>query len=501
MNKQLLLSGLTSLALTAGAFAQDGDRKVRIEITRTEDGKTSHSEHEFDLDDQDALENALRELGVLDEFNVIDDGENIVIDVRRLKDGGLLEDMSMALAFEKAMEEASEPVAWFGAYLANYNEAKEEGNVAEAPVENAAVLTKIVAGSPADEAGFKDGDVVVEVDGVPIPTSEALRAVIKDHEPGDQVRVAFYREGVMKRLNVTLGEREEERAFVWEFDDKDADWDSYYGDTPPAPKAFLGVEGGSADEGGVRISKVIEGSSAEKMGLEEGDVVRKINGEEVGDFDELAELIGGLEPGSAVKLDISREGKKKSLSGELGQRDMKEFRFYGMPPMPPPPPPPSAPGEEDVFYFRGLPQEEREELRREMDELRIEMEMLRQELGGEVTRQMRVVIGSYTLNDEEKELLEQKGAVDLDNALEVGEMKLFPNPSDGFFRVQFDVAERGDLEVDVHDANGERIYHETITGYKGRYERTLDLSDRADGTYFLVVRQNGRALARKLVKQ
>ena len=60
MNKQLLLSGLTSLALTAGAFAQDGDRKVRIEITRTEDGKTSHSEHEFDLDDQDGLENALR---------------------------------------------------------------------------------------------------------------------------------------------------------------------------------------------------------------------------------------------------------------------------------------------------------------------------------------------------------------------------------------------------------------------------------------------------------
>ena len=57
-------------------------------------------------DDQDALENALRELGVLDEFNVIDDGENIVIDVRRLKNGGLLEDMSLALAFEEAMAEA-----------------------------------------------------------------------------------------------------------------------------------------------------------------------------------------------------------------------------------------------------------------------------------------------------------------------------------------------------------------------------------------------------------
>ena len=499
MNTHLLLSGLASLALTAGAIAQDGDRKVRIEITRTEDGKTSHSEHEFDLDDQDALENALRELGVLDEFNVINDGENIVIDVRRLKNGGLLEDMSLALAFDEAMAEAGAPVAWFGSYLANYNEAKGEGNVAEAPVENAAVLTKIVAGSPADEAGFQDGDVVVEIDGVPIPSSDALRAVIKDHKPGDEVRVAFYRDGTMKRLNVTLGEREEERAFVWEFEDENEDWDRYYGDAPPAPKAFLGVEGGPADGGGVRISKVIEGSSAEKMGLEQSDVVRKINGEEVEDFDELAEMIGGMEPGAAVKLDITRDGKKKTLSGELGQREMQEWRF--MPRIPQVPRVPEIPRIPEFRFPDDMPQEEREDLRREMDELRIEMEMLRQELGGEVTREMHIVIGSYTLNDAEKELLEEKGAVDLDNALDVGEVKLFPNPSDGFFRVQFDVAERGDLEVDVHDATGERIYHETISGYKGRYERTLDLSDRADGTYFLVVRQNGRALARKLVKQ
>ena len=131
-DKQLLLSGSPPWP-TAGAFARtapQGDRDHSV----PEDGKTSHSEHEFDLDDQDALENALRELGVLDGVQPIDDGENIVIDVRRLKDGGLLEDMNMALARQGARRPVR-PTAWFSAYLANYNRRRKKGTWPEAPGE------------------------------------------------------------------------------------------------------------------------------------------------------------------------------------------------------------------------------------------------------------------------------------------------------------------------------------------------------------------------------
>jgi len=90
--------------------------------------------------------------------------------------------------------------------------------------------------------------------------------------------------------------------------------------------------------------------------------------------------------------------------------------------------------------------------------------------------------------------------VGLDRAPDLGDLRCAPNPSDGFYRIQFNVAERGDLVVDVHNAQGDRIYHETVTGFKGRYERTLDLSDQADGTYFLVVALNGKTTPLKLVK-
>ena len=52
-----------------------------------------------------------------------------------------------------------------------------------------------------------------------------------------------------------------------------------------------------------------------------------------------------------------------------------------------------------------------------------------------------------------------------------------------------------------NDANGERVYEERITGFKGRYERTLDLTDKATGSYYLVIQQGGKTTAQKLVKQ
>jgi len=142
-----------------------------------------------------------------------------------------------------------------------------------------------------------------------------------------------------------------------------------------------------------------------------------------------------------------------------------------------------------------------DEHRREMDQLRREMQHLREEMRGEVMREMHVEIGTLEVSKEERDLLKNKGVTAIDNTLTLGDLSCFPNPSSGFFRLQFDVAERGDLNVDVHDASGERVYHETITGFKGRYERTLDLSDKGNGTYFLVITQGDKAQLRKLMKQ
>ena len=140
-------------------------------------------------------------------------------------------------------------------------------------------------------------------------------------------------------------------------------------------------------------------------------------------------------------------------------------------------------------------------MQREIEQLRREMDDLRDELNGQVRREMRIVIERRELNAEETDLLRKKGVAGLDNKLVLEEVRCFPNPSDGFFRLQFDLPGKGDVNVDVHDAKGERVYHESISDYEGAYERTLNLSGKPDGTNFLVITQNGTTHAQKPVKE
>ena len=58
---------------------------------------------------------------------------------------------------------------------------------------------------------------------------------------------------------------------------------------------------------------------AAKAGIEAGDVITAVNGESVKDARELARVIGGLAPGSTVKLDVLQKGKSKVVSMTLGK--------------------------------------------------------------------------------------------------------------------------------------------------------------------------------------
>ncbi len=154
------------------------------------------------------------------------------------------------------------------------------------------------------------------------------------------------------------------------------------------------------------------------------------------------------------------------------------------------------------FRMDGMGQQDFAELQRDMAELQRDMAELQRSLGKDMrTTETRITIEAMPLTQAEKDLLKSKGVTALDAELKLGDMRVFPNPSNGFFRLQFDVAEKGDLFVNIHDTNGERVYEERITGFKGRYERTLDLTDKATGTYFLVIQQGGKTTAQKLVKQ
>jgi S1-C subfamily serine protease len=70
-----------------------------------------------------------------------------------------------------------------------------------------ALVTDVVADSPADAAGLLVGDAVVSIDGVPITGEAGLVATIRDHAPGDEITIDLRRDGEPITVTATLAPR------------------------------------------------------------------------------------------------------------------------------------------------------------------------------------------------------------------------------------------------------------------------------------------------------
>ena len=88
--------------------------------------------------------------------------------------------------------------------------------------EAGALITDVVNGSPADDAGLKGstgedtfqlqqvktgGDVVIAVDGKPVLAEQRPLELIAVHKPGDTVTLDIIRDGNKESVDVTLGSR------------------------------------------------------------------------------------------------------------------------------------------------------------------------------------------------------------------------------------------------------------------------------------------------------
>ncbi len=474
----LASAGLDLAAQDDQAPAAPAEGRVRIEVIRSENGKEQRTTREFDLSDGQDIEDALHELGVMD----LDRELSFDLTMPAI-DMAPLDDIRTAFAmphFRWAPEAPQEDHGYLGVQYADGEQHK------------GAKVTEVLDDTPAAKAGLRKDDVIIAIDGEPLGCGGDLAQAISGHPPGTKVKVEYLRGKQRKTATVELAPLPQVTAWSW---DGDMDFDMDLPPTPPnapgmvrAPaRAYLGILGGGEEDGatGVVIGEVMEGSPAENMGLEQGDLIQRINGETVATFGDVVRIIGAQEPGAAVQLDFLRGQVPHSTKGELGQQEAIRFER-------------SAP----AMRFRGMPRMDdidREEMRRDMEQLRADMEHLRHELRGEV-RSFRGRHEAVAPSAEEKKELGNKGVKGLDRTLELPDLRASLSPDGQRLRLVFEAPQRGDLAVALHDHAGKAVYQEEITAYKGRYERTVDVSELATGTYFLVIHQNGAATARKVVK-
>jgi serine protease DegQ len=69
------------------------------------------------------------------------------------------------------------------------------------------LIAGVVRGGPADRAGVRPGDVLVEVDGTAVPNPSSMLNVIAAVQPGSVARLKLLRNGNPMELKLTVGKR------------------------------------------------------------------------------------------------------------------------------------------------------------------------------------------------------------------------------------------------------------------------------------------------------
>jgi hypothetical protein len=95
-----------------------------------------------------------------------------------------------------------------------------------------------------------------------------------------------------------------------------------------------------------------------------------------------------------------------------------------------------------------------------------------------------------------KRLRSQLGNVD--NKVEMENMKLYPNPNDGKFNLNFNLKNKGDAEVTVYNVEGKQVYSEKLPDFQGEYNKPIDISNNAKGIYFVKIQQGDHTQVKKI---
>ena len=88
-------------------------------------------------------------------------------------------------------------------------------------------------------------------------------------------------------------------------------------------RAYLGVETSPAStstQSGAEVQNVVSGGPADRAGIRRGDVITRVDGEQVGEPSDVTQALSDDRPGKVVTIEVQRNGASVKLSATLGTR-------------------------------------------------------------------------------------------------------------------------------------------------------------------------------------
>jgi len=154
------------------------------------------------------------------------------------------------------------------------------------------VVTGVVRGAPAEKAGLKKGDVIIEFDRRRVTDVRSFRSMVATSQVGEEVRLTIVRKGGTQMVIVKIGQLQPSEI------------------PPQAPVsgkriARLGINVSDLNDDlrdrfdirarkGVLVVGVVAGSPADKGGIKPGQVILEVNHKEIGTVGELENALDAI---------------------------------------------------------------------------------------------------------------------------------------------------------------------------------------------------------------
>ncbi len=177
-----------------------------------------------------------------------------------------------------------------------------------------AIVASVLKGGAAEQAGIKEGDVILEFDGIPVKSPNHLQGLVATRRAGQSVRLTIWRDGKKLERTVTL-RRRDETATAEQTSATESSGEKESARTVDLEK--LGFSVGPLSERlkdqlgideGVEVVRVTPYSHAWERGLRRGDVITHVGSTPVRSVSEFRRLLGQRKPNEAVLLRVVSQG-------------------------------------------------------------------------------------------------------------------------------------------------------------------------------------------------
>jgi PDZ domain-containing secreted protein len=367
-------------------------------------------------------------------------------------------------------------------------------------------VTSVEPNTPAQTVGLRAGDVITKADGKPLILLDDLVRIISTKNAGEKVTLTVNRAGRVFTVSPALGIREHELmtyqygsadgggitlpdgSILW-IEDEFTSMRPFLGATFKREERIIGVEDNevikTATSRNLVVADVMEGSTAQLVGMLPGDVLTSVNGRPVNDIEALSQMLHSFKVGQEVRISYLRGGRTINAATRMRARptdaqssNISQRPSYGNGPSGP------APAQEEDFS---------------MDKVVARMrDMAKEAKEGPVS----TVLESPVTYAEASALSRKTGSTFRhENDLAVNGFRVVSTEVRGIFRVEFELPMRSNTSIQVIHNNGQVLYAETLNAFTGAYKKEFAPNGEALGDYYVQIKQAGRSFSRKVTLQ